>query len=32
MFNTGLANEPEVLLAENDVNRAKIDLAAQKNI
>jgi cobalt-zinc-cadmium efflux system outer membrane protein len=32
MFNTGLANEPEVLLAENEVNRAKIDLAAQKNM
>lgn len=32
MFNTGLANEAEVLLAENEVNRAKIDLAAQKNM
>jgi cobalt-zinc-cadmium efflux system outer membrane protein len=32
MFNTGLANEPEVLLAENEVNRAKIDLASQKNM
>jgi cobalt-zinc-cadmium efflux system outer membrane protein len=32
MFNTGLANEPEVLLAENEVNRAKIDLATQKNM
>jgi cobalt-zinc-cadmium efflux system outer membrane protein len=32
MFNTGLANEAEVLLAENEVNRAKIDLAAQENM
>lgn len=32
MFNTGLANEPEVLLAENEVNRAKIDLATQENM
>lgn len=32
MLNTGLANEAAVLLAENDVNRAKIDLAAQENM
>jgi len=31
MFNTGLANEAQVLLAENEVNRAKIGLAAQEN-
>jgi len=31
MFNTGLSNEAEVLLAENEVNRAKIDLAIQQN-
>lgn len=31
MFNTGLANEAQVLLAENEVNRAKIDLATQEN-
>lgn len=32
MFNTGLANEAEVLLAENEVSRAKIDLANQQNM
>jgi cobalt-zinc-cadmium efflux system outer membrane protein len=32
MFNTGLANEAEVLLADNEVNRAKIDLATQENL
>jgi len=32
MFNTGLANEAEVLLAQNEVNRAKIDLATQENL
>jgi cobalt-zinc-cadmium efflux system outer membrane protein len=31
MYNTGLANETDVLLAENEVNRAKIGLAAQEN-
>lgn len=31
MFNTGLTNEAEVLLAENEVTRAKIDLATQEN-
>lgn len=31
MFNTGLANEAEVLLAEVEVNRAQIALADQEN-
>lgn len=31
MFNTGLANQADVLLAENEVNRARIDLASQEN-
>lgn len=31
MFNTGLANEAEVLLAEIEINRAKIALAAEEN-
>jgi outer membrane protein TolC len=31
MFNTGLANESDVLLAEVEVNRAQIDLADEEN-
>jgi cobalt-zinc-cadmium efflux system outer membrane protein len=31
MFNTGLANEADTLLAVNEVNRAKIDLTTQEN-
>lgn len=31
MFNTGLANQANVLLAENEFSRAKIDLATREN-
>ena len=32
MVNTGLSNEVEVLLTENEVSRAKIELAARQNL